>query len=103
MLSSPFFFDSLLVSVSGLSDYFSQLLTSAFLLCKFWGLLGSTPVSFPVYNEALKVSWNEEIVSAKYSSTSPGKRAEKLAEAKADVKRVMQNPGRVCFILNQKR
>ena len=37
------------------------------------------------------------------SSTSPGKRTEKLAEAKADVKRVMQNPGRVCFILNQKR
>ena len=37
------------------------------------------------------------------SSTSPGKRTEKLAEAKADVKRVMQNPGRVCFILKQKR
>ena len=48
VLSSPFFFDSLLVSVSGLPDYFSQLLTSAFLLCKFWGLLGFTLVSFPV-------------------------------------------------------
>ena len=41
--------------------------------------------------------WNEEIVSAK------GKRAEKFAETKADVKRVTQNPGRDCFILNQKR
>ena len=65
MLSSSFFLDSLLVTVSGLPDYFSQLLTLALFLCKFWGLLGSTPVSFPVYNEALKVSWNEEIVSAK--------------------------------------
>ena len=37
------------------------------------------------------------------SSTTPGKRAEKLAEAKADVKRVTQNPGRVCFILNKKK
>ena len=37
------------------------------------------------------------------SSTTPGKRAEKVAEAKADVKRVSQNPGRVCFILKQKR
>ena len=31
-----------------LSDYFGQLVTSTFLLCKFWGLAGSTPVSFPV-------------------------------------------------------
>ena len=31
-----------------LSDYFAQLVTSTFLLCKFWCLPGSTPVSFPV-------------------------------------------------------
>ena len=31
------------------------------------------------------------------SSASPGKRAERLAEAKADVKRVTQNPGRILF------
>ena len=31
-----------------LSDYFGQLVTSTFLLCKFRGLLGSIPVSFPV-------------------------------------------------------
>ena len=31
-----------------LSGYFGHLVTSTFLLCKFWGLHGSTPVSFPV-------------------------------------------------------
>ena len=46
-----------------LSDYFGQLVTSTFLLCKFWGLPGSTGV-YPCY-EALKVSWNKDIVSSK--------------------------------------
>ena len=31
-----------------LSDYFGQLVTSTFLLCKFGGVPGTTPVSFPV-------------------------------------------------------
>ena len=31
-----------------LSDYFGHLVTSTFLLCKFRGLPGCTPVSFPV-------------------------------------------------------
>ena len=31
-----------------LSDYFGHLVSSPFLLCKFWGLPGSTPGSFPV-------------------------------------------------------
>ena len=31
-----------------LSDYFGQLVTSTFLLWKFWDLPGSTPVRFPV-------------------------------------------------------
>ena len=35
-----------------LSDYFGQLVTSTFLLCKFWGLPGSTPVR-PVSNVVL--------------------------------------------------
>ena len=68
-----------------LSDYFGQLVTSTFLLCKFWGLPGSTPVSFPV-----KKRWKCRGMKrlSQPSSTTPGKRAEKLAEAKADVKRV---------------
>ena len=35
-----------------LSDYFGQLVTSTLLLCKFWGLPGSTPVR-PVSNVVL--------------------------------------------------
>ena len=37
-----------------LSDYFGQLVTSTFLLCKFWSLPGSTLVSFPF--KALKAA-----------------------------------------------
>ena len=58
----------LLVAV--LSDYFGQLVTSTFLLCKFRGLPGSSPDCFPVSRRRWK------IVSA--SSTSPGKRTEFL-------------------------
>ena len=101
-----------------LSDYFGQLVTSTFLLCKFWGLPGSTPVSFPFMRRWKCLGMNRlsqprslrgrrkkgrERGSLQPSSTSPGKRPEKLAEAKADLKRVTKNPGRVCFILNQKR
>ena len=81
-----------------LSDYFGQLVTSTFRLCKFRGLPGSTSVSFPVMARRRKMKR-----SSQPSSTTPGKSAEKLAEAKADVKQVTQNAGRVCFILNQKR
>ena len=83
-----------------LSDYFGQLVTSTFLLCKFWGLPGSIIVSFPVMRRWKCLGMKR---LSQPSNTTPGKRAEKVAEAKADVNRVTQNPGRVCFILNQKR
>ena len=81
-----------------LSGYFGHLVTSTFLLCKFWGLHGSTPVSFPVMSR-----W--KCIGIKHT---PGKRAETAgwnwhAEEEADAKRVTRNPGRVCSILNQKR
>ena len=79
-----------------LSDYFGQLVTWTFLLCKFWGLPGSTPVM-----RRWKCLGMKRLCHP--SCTSLRKRAEKLAKAKTDVKRVSQNPGRVCFILNQKR
>ena len=81
-----------------LSNYFGQLVTSTSLLFKFWVLPWSTPVSFPVMRR-----WKCLIMKrlSQTSRTSPGKGAEKLAQA--DLKRVTQNPGRVCFILNQKR
>ena len=48
-----------------LSDYFGQLVTSIFLLCKFWGLLGSTPVSFPVMRPwkclGIKISFYSQV------------------------------------------
>ena len=84
-----------------LSDYFGHLVTSAFLLCKFRGLPGSTPVSFPVMGrwKCLGIK-----ISSQPSSTTPWKRAgRKHAEAEAHVKRVAPNPERVCSILNQKR
>ena len=88
----------LLVAV--LSDYFGQPVTSTFRLCKFRGLPGSTSVSFPVMARRRRHKMKK---SSQPSSPTPGKRAEKLAEAKTDVKQVTQNAGRVCFILNQKR
>ena len=48
VLFMPFFLDSLLVTVIGFINYFGHLVASTFLLCKFWGLPGSTPVSCPV-------------------------------------------------------
>ena len=79
-----------------LSDYFGQLVTSTFLLRKFWGL-------------ALLVSplWGVESVSEWRDRLSqvvqlPGYGL-RIVEAKADVKRVTQNPGRVFSILNEKR
>ena len=99
VLFSSFFLDSLLVTAV-LSDYSGQLVTSTFLLYKFRGLPGSTPVIFPVMRP-----WKCLGMKRLYqpSSTTSWKRTEKLAEAKADGKQVTQNLGRVSFILNQKR
>ena len=84
-----------------LSDYFGHLVTSTFLLCKFRGLPGSTPVSFPVMSRWKCLGIKR---SSQPSSTTPWKRAgRKHAEAEAHVKRVAPNPERVCSILNQKR
>ena len=57
-----------------LSNYFGHLVTSTFLLCKFRGLPGSTPVSFPVMSrwKCLGIK-----TSSQPSGTTPGKRAEK--------------------------
>ena len=48
-----------------LSDYFGQLVTSTFLLCKFRGLLGSIPVSFPVMRRwkclGMKISFYSQV------------------------------------------
>ena len=84
-----------------LSDYFGHLVTSTFLLCKFRGLPGSTPVSFPVMGRWKCLGIKR---SSQPSSTTPWKRAgRKHAEAEAHVKRVAPNPDRVCSILNQNR
>ena len=48
VLFLPFLLDSLLVTVSGFIGFFGHLVTSTFVLCKFRGLPGSIPVSFPV-------------------------------------------------------
>ena len=60
-----------------LSDY-CHLVTSTFLLCKFWGLPGSTPVSFPVMSrwKCLGIK-----TSSQPSGTTPGKRAEKTCRS----------------------
>ena len=61
-----------------LSNYFGHLVTSTFLLCKFRGLPGSTPVSFPVMSrwKCLGIK-----TSSQPSGTSPGKRAEKICRS----------------------
>ena len=55
-----------------LSDYFGQLVTSTFLLCKFRGLPGSTPVRFPVMR---RWKWIRMKKLSQPSSTTPEKRA----------------------------
>ena len=61
-----------------LSNYFGHLVTSTFLLCKFRGLPGSTPVSFPVMSRWKCLG----IETSSYpSGTTPGKRAEKTCRS----------------------
>ena len=55
-----------------LSDHFFHLVTSTFLLCKFRGLPGSNPVSFPVMRRWKCLGMKR---SSQPSSTTPGKRA----------------------------
>ena len=82
-----------------LSDYFGQFVTSTFLLCKFWGLIGSTPVSFPVMRRWKCLGMKR----SSQPSTTPGNGL-RIVESKADVKPQRKlNLGRVCSILNQKR
>ena len=61
-----------------LSNYFGHLVTSTFLLCKFRGLPGSTPVSFPVMSrwKCLGIK-----TSSQPSGTTPWKRAEKICRS----------------------
>ena len=59
-----------------LSDYYGQVVTSTFLLCKFRGLPGATPDSFPVMRRGKCLGMKR---LSQRSSTTPGKRAEKLA------------------------
>ena len=47
VLLSPFEMDSLLVTVSGFIGFFWSSRSSTILLCKFWGLTGSTADIFP--------------------------------------------------------
>ena len=85
MCTPPWWFEccfcrpySLLVTVAVLSDYFGHLVTSTFLLYKFRGLPGSTPVSFPVMSrwKCLGIK-----TSSQPSGTTPGKRAEKTCRS----------------------
>ena len=96
VLFSPFFLDSLLVTVSGFIGLFRS---ACFfnLLCKFRGLLGSIRVSFPVMRRwkclGMKISFYSQVAQL----PGTGCRSESGREA------VTQNPGRVCSILKQKR
>ena len=57
-----------------LSNYFGHLVTSTFLLCKFRGLPGSTPVSFPAMRRCKCLGMKR---SSQPSSITPRKRAKK--------------------------
>ena len=61
-----------------LSDYFGHLVTSTFLLCKFPGLPGSTPVIFPAMRRSKCLGMKR---SSQQSSTTPGKRAKKTCRS----------------------
>ena len=61
-----------------LLNYFGPLVTSTFLLCKFVGLPGSTPVSFPVMSRWKSLGIK---TSSQPSGTTRGKRAEKTCRS----------------------
>ena len=61
-----------------LSNYFCHLVTSTILLCKFRGLPGSTPVSFPVMSRWKSLGIK---TSSQPSGTTRGKRAEKTCRS----------------------
>ena len=88
----------LLLSV--LSNYFGHLVTSTFLLCKFWGLPGSTPVSFPVMSR-----WKclEIKTSSQPSGTTPRKRAEKTCRSGSWREASNAKSRKSLFYFNQKR
>ena len=75
VLFSPFFLDSLLVTVSGFIGLFcTSRYCSTFLFCKFRGLPGSTPVRFPVKRRWKCLGMKR---LSQPSRTTLGKRAEK--------------------------
>ena len=73
---SPWIHCWLLLSI--LSVCFGHLVTSTLLLCKFWGVPGSTPVSFPVLSR-WKCLWIKG--SSQPTSTTPGKRAKRTCRS----------------------
>ena len=83
-----------------LSDYFGHLVTSTFLLCKFRVVPASTPVSFPVMKRWKCLAIKR---SSQPSSITTGKRAEKICQEEANMKRITPNPERIRSIFNQKR
>ena len=86
--------------LTALSDYFGYLVTSTIFLCKFWGLPGSTPVSFPVMRRSKCLGLKR---SSQLSSTMPGKRAEKTCRNGSRRGEASNAKSSVCSILNQKR
>ena len=66
-----------------LSDYFGHLVRSTRLLCKFWGLHGSTPDSFPVMRRWRVLDWRDRLTQV---AQLPGNGLRKHAETEADVK-----------------
>ena len=88
----------LLLSV--LSNFFGHLVASAFLLCKFWGLPGSTPVSFPVISrwKCLGIK-----TSTQPSHTAPGKWAEKTCRSGSRREASNAKSSKSLFYFNQKR
>ena len=77
-----------------LSHRFGPLVISTFLLCKFWGLPGSTPVSFPVMSrwKCLGIK-----TSSQRSGTTPRNGLTKHVKGEALVKRVSPNARRGLF------
>ena len=73
---SPWIHCWLLLSI--LSVCFGHLVTSTFLLCKFWGVPGCTPVSFPVLSR-WKCLWIKG--SSQPTSTTPWKRAKRTCRS----------------------
>ena len=85
-----------------LSDYFGHLVSSTSILCKFSGLHGSTPDSFPIMRSWRVLDWRDRLTQVAQLMTTSGKRSEKTCR-NGSRREACNAKSSIYSILNQNR